>query len=248
MATGAPATTRSYRGRWSASDEAGPMSTVRLVLARHAESVWNVEERYQGQADSGLTPRGRRQAEELGAWLAESVGPVTLVLSSDSPRAAATAAPYAARTRQRVKFDPRLREVDTGSWTGRSFPEIAAAFPAVVRAAADGDDVRRGDGETFAELWRRVGAALDDGAAAADAQAVGRGQPTVCVFTHGGPIRVAAAAVVGAAAPGHRAMAPPTNCSVTVLEVPRARRGLECGQLVQYNAQVAAADRPSRAE
>ena len=219
------------------------MSAVRVLLARHGESVWNLEERYQGQGDSGLTPRGRDQAHRLAGWLVNAVGEVDRVISSDLPRARDTAAAYAARTGLDVELDARLREIDVGDWTGRPFLEVAAELPAVVGAAAEGLDVRRGGGETFMELRERVDAAL----AVAVSAVAGRGKnghrPTVCVFTHGGPIRVAAAAAVGVEPPGHQAMASPTNCSLTVLDL-----GARPSRIVQYNAQIVPADRPSRAE
>ncbi len=47
-----------------------PLST--LLAIRHGETVWNVEERFQGHEDSPLTVNGRRQVDALGvgcrAW------------------------------------------------------------------------------------------------------------------------------------------------------------------------------------
>ena len=45
------------------------MTTV--YLARHGESDWNVERRWQGHADRPLTERGREQARALAERLAE---------------------------------------------------------------------------------------------------------------------------------------------------------------------------------
>jgi len=42
---------------------------VRLLLARHGESVWNAERRFQGRTDVALSARGRAQAEALGRAL-----------------------------------------------------------------------------------------------------------------------------------------------------------------------------------
>src|ERR671933_115137 len=41
------------------------VSNRTILLARHGESDWNTENRWQGHADRPLTERGRRQAEAL---------------------------------------------------------------------------------------------------------------------------------------------------------------------------------------
>ncbi|MEV0715379.1 histidine phosphatase family protein [Asanoa sp. NPDC050611] len=184
---------------------------VRVVLVRHGESRWNVEERYQGQADSGLTARGHEQAETAAAVLAARFGAADLVLSSDLPRARDTAEAYAGPAGLPVREDPRLREIDVGAWNGRTFAEVATAYPVQLAAFERGEDVRRGGGETFAELRERVWTALTEAA-----EEVGAG--TLLAFAHGGPIRVAAAAALRVPPPGQRGFAPPVNCSLTVLD------------------------------
>jgi len=184
---------------------------VRLVLVRHGESRWNAEERYQGQADSGLTAIGRAQAETAADVLVARFGTADLVLASDLPRARDTAEAYARRVGSPVREDARLREIDVGDWTGRTFADVAAAHPDQLAAFERGEDVRRGGGETFAELRERVWATLT--AAAAEA-----GSGTVLAFAHGGSIRVAAAAALAVPTPGQRGFAPPVNCSLTVID------------------------------
>jgi probable phosphoglycerate mutase len=224
------------------------MTTARVVLARHGESAWNVEERYQGHADSGLTDLGRGQAKRLADWLNEQNWPRPDILgSSDLPRALDTAAPYAESLGLEPVVDARLREVDTGSWTGRLFTEIAAAYPADVAAAARGDDVRRGDGETFAEVRQRVWAALTDLCRRAVEVHEGPGSPFVVAFAHGGTLRVAAAQAAGAPVPGHRFFAPPPNCSVTLLDLDLAREGTN-GRLVGYSVPTTVGATASRTE
>ena len=44
-----------------------PLTT--LLAIRHGETVWNVEERFQGHEDSPLTANGRRQVAALGRRL-----------------------------------------------------------------------------------------------------------------------------------------------------------------------------------
>ncbi|QOR69514.1 histidine phosphatase family protein [Ruania alkalisoli] len=185
------------------------MTTIHLV--RHGEAVWNAEGKYQGQADSGLTELGHEQAHSAAAWLRDSFPRIDGVACSDLPRVRDTAAPFLTAIGHSPQVDSRLREIDVGSWAGRTFEEVATAEPASVAAAARGEDVRRGGGETFAELRRRVVAALDE--------LVASHQPgaTLVVFTHGGPIRVATAAALGVPIPGHHPIGSPDNCSVTTL-------------------------------
>jgi glucosyl-3-phosphoglycerate phosphatase len=210
------------------------MSWVRLVLVRHGESRWNVEGRYQGQQDSGLTEAGRAQAELAAELLADRYGTADLVLSSDLPRARDTAEAYRRRVGCDVREDGRLREIDVGSWGGRTRAEVAAAHPDEVTLFDSGVDITRGGGETFRQLRERVWTALSE--------AVGG---TVVVFTHGGPVRVATAAALGVPSPGERAFAPVSNCSLTVID----RDGPDgTHRLVAYNAPTAAGSRATALE
>ena len=120
----------------------------------------------------------------------------------------ATAAPAEAALGIRAQVDPRLREIDVGTWAGLTWPEVAAADGATLAAWQGGRDVRRGGGETFAELRSRVWAVVDEFASV---------NGTVLVFTHGGPIRVAVAEALGLPLLGERLLAPVDNCSLTEL-------------------------------
>jgi 2,3-bisphosphoglycerate-dependent phosphoglycerate mutase len=44
---------------------------INLVLLRHGESTWNLENRFTGWTDVDLTPRGREEAQEAGRLLAD---------------------------------------------------------------------------------------------------------------------------------------------------------------------------------
>jgi broad specificity phosphatase PhoE len=200
---------------------------VTIHLIRHAESLWNVEGRYQGQGDSGLTELGHAQARELAESLARLVPKVDLVFASDLPRVLDTAAPALSALGLDATPDSRLRELDMGSWSGRLFAELAETEPELVAAAAAGSDVRRGGGETFAELRIRVAEALDDIAARClEAPA----DPVALVFTHGGPIRVGVAETLGLPSPGNLRLGGLLNCSITTLQQVGSRR-----RLLRYN-------------
>ena len=62
----------------------------RLLLLRHGQSEWNVDGRWQGDADPPLTAEGRHQAAPAASALAD-LGPFSAVWSSDLIRATATA-------------------------------------------------------------------------------------------------------------------------------------------------------------
>src|SRR5205823_1577409 len=100
---------------------------VRILLARHGETIFNVEGRWQGQSDSSLTDRGLAQSRQLARALADE--PITAVYSSDLGRAVQTAAEIARLHKLDVTTDARLREIHTGDWTAKSHAELTAEFP-----------------------------------------------------------------------------------------------------------------------
>lgn len=151
-----------------------------LHLARHGETDWNREGRWQGQMNTSLNERGREQARTL----AESVRdePIAAVYASDLDRAVETAQIVAQTIGVRVRRDGRLRELNFGRWEGLTTAEIEMRFPQeVARWRADGG-VAGGGGESYEQMGERVVAALREIAAT-------HPQEHVLVVLHGGPIR-----------------------------------------------------------
>lgn len=201
------------------------MDACRLVLVRHGESEWNASGILQGHLGPGLTALGHAQAAATADLLARVHPGPALIARSDLPRVVETAAPSEARWPDvEVVVDERLREIDLGSWSGRTRAEVAVDDPDGMAAWERGEDVRRGGGETYAEVGVRMDAVLADLAERAAGQ-------TVYVFTHGGPVRVAVAAAVGRTGRGGEVLAPVGNCAVSVVE----HRG-DHRRLVSYNA------------
>src|SRR3977135_652920 len=95
---------------------------VRILLARHGETLFNVEGRWQGQSDSPLTERGLAQARELGRAL--STEALAAVYSSDLGRAVQTAHEVAAPHGLTVRAEVLLREIETGGFSGKDRAEI----------------------------------------------------------------------------------------------------------------------------
>lgn len=141
-----------------------------LLLARHGETDWNREGRWQGWADPPLNDTGRSQARQLAEEL-RSI-PFDAVFSSDLRRAHETAEILAAPHGVPVVADPGLREIDIGSWSGLTRAEITERFP---------DGVRQ-DGETHEQHGARVREAV---VRIARAHLGGR----ILLVGHGGTIR-----------------------------------------------------------
>jgi broad specificity phosphatase PhoE len=206
--------------------------TIELVLLRHGESLWNAEDRYQGQQGTGLSPLGHHQAKLAAEYLRGT--DFDAVVASDLQRVTETLKPYVDSGCPPVRLDPRWREIDVGTWGGRTFAEVLAEEPDVVAAFARGEDVARGGGETFAQLRTRVWKAVADIAAS--------GARRVLVGTHGGPIRVAAAAALRLPPGGQVLLDPPVNCSITTLRVDPE---LTATSLTTYNTATSAVAEPA---
>lgn len=128
---------------------------VRILLARHGETVFNVEGRWQGQSDSPLTERGVAQARELARALADE--PIAAVYSSDLGRAMNTALEVAAMHKLQVQTDTRLREIDTGRWTGKNGAQIDAELPGARATWSEAPStMRMPEGETVLEAQTRA--------------------------------------------------------------------------------------------
>src|SRR5215469_12100275 len=98
-----------------------------LFVARHGQTDWNFEHRWQGHADPPLNATGRAQSVALGESLAGLR--IDLVVSSDLRRTSETAELAAARLGLAVELDPRLREVDVGEWSGLTSAQVEERFP-----------------------------------------------------------------------------------------------------------------------
>ena len=136
-----------------------------ILLARHGETDWNRDGRYQGHADEPLNDTGRAQSRELAERLrGESI---VAVYASDLRRASETGEIVARILELPLSVDPRLREIDVGSWQGRTRAELDGAV---------------WDGETYDRHRLRVVAAL---------RAIARTHRGECVLVvaHGGTLR-----------------------------------------------------------
>jgi broad specificity phosphatase PhoE len=132
-----------------------------LYLVRHGETDWNREQRLQGTRDVPLNEAGVAQAHELADYF--TALPIACVVTSPLVRASETAAFLADACACPLHVDARLSEIDHGSWSGMTLPDIGQRFPALV----DHEQLRpeafdTSGGERLPDVYRRVSDVLAD--------------------------------------------------------------------------------------
>lgn len=150
---------------------------MELWLIRHGETLWNRQQRAQGQLDIPLSELGVAQAEALAQRLKHTK--FAALISSDLSRAYRTAEICAAQLEMPIVTDPAWREIHCGEIQGLTLPEIEAKGLSMrhkpVQYAWLG-------GESRSDVMQRVEQAM-----------LRLHQPyaeaRVAVFTHGGTIR-----------------------------------------------------------
>ncbi|ROP62197.1 putative phosphoglycerate mutase [Enterobacter sp. BIGb0383] len=158
---------------------------MKIFLTRHGETQWNACNRLQGQLDSPMTPRGRRQISALCAAL-EGEG-IDSVISSPLGRATEAAGQIAAHLQRPLQFDARLMERCFGILDGK-IPEGDDA-EAMARIYSGDASFRPEGGESRTDTEERMIASLREMAVT---------QPgNVCVVSHGHAIQTVIALLSG---------------------------------------------------
>ena len=164
---------------------------MRILLARHGETAWNAEGRYQGQEDIPLSTVGEAQARALGERLR----------NVHIDRAVASPLSRALRTAQLALGDERssllhtdagLMEIAHGEWEGLLAHEIGERDPDRLRAWRDAPhEVVMPQGESLQHVLDRAWPAL---ARACDGLG---GDDTLLVVAHDAVNRVLLCRVMG---------------------------------------------------
>lgn len=133
---------------------------MRILLARHGETPWNAEGRYQGQRDIALSPVGEGQAQALGRRLAEV--PITRAVASPLARARRTAELALGEARRGLlRLDEGLAEINHGEWEGLLASEIRERDPERLRQWREQPDaVLMPGGESLPQVAERAWAAF----------------------------------------------------------------------------------------
>jgi broad specificity phosphatase PhoE len=185
---------------------------VRLLLARHGQTDWNADRRFQGHTDTALSERGRAQAHALGRALRGHR--VTAAYVSPMRRAVETA--EIALADAGIPFTPieALRELSLGAWEGCTVDEIRQQdgdpYAAWLRAPLDCPPP---GAEPLHDVRDRVLAAVEEiGSTHGDGDAL--------LIAHGGVISVYACHLLGCSF-NQLWRLRVDNCSLTVAKPPR---------------------------
>jgi probable phosphoglycerate mutase len=133
---------------------------VKILLARHGETAWNAEGRYQGQEDIPLSSVGETQARALGARLRDVR--IDRAVASPLSRALRTAQLALGDTRlSLLHTDAGLMEIAHGEWEGLLAHEIRDRDPDRLRAWRDAPhEVLMPQGESLQHVLDRAWPAL----------------------------------------------------------------------------------------
>lgn len=154
---------------------------VSVYLARHGQTAYNLERRFQGHLPVALDETGIEQAADL-AERASGYEWATL-WCSPLLRARETADIVAGRIGLQPREEPRMMETDAGDWTDRLFVDVQAEDPDGFAGFIEGrPDFGFPGGESFAQQGVRVAAALAD---------IEQGELPALVVCHGVVIRIA---------------------------------------------------------
>jgi probable phosphoglycerate mutase len=138
---------------------------MRIVLARHGETPWNAEGRYQGQTDIPLSSTGQAQAEALGQRLKDFQ--IDRAVASPLSRARRTAELALGSARPPLlQLDADLQEIAHGEWEGLLASEIEEKDPARLRAwREEPETVLMPGGESLRQVldraWRGLSRATE---------------------------------------------------------------------------------------
>lgn len=89
---------------------------IKIYIARHGETSWNVEGRIQGRSDPDLSPKGVAQSLELLEQLKDR--PISAIYTSTLQRSILTAQPIAKFLNLPIQKQPELDEIAFGIMEG----------------------------------------------------------------------------------------------------------------------------------
>jgi broad specificity phosphatase PhoE len=161
---------------------------AKLILARHGETVWNVEKIYRGRADVNLDEVGIKQAELLGKYL--SNWKLEAIYSSPVKRALDTANIVARYQKIGVYVAEGLIDFDYGEWQSLPEQEVTRLYPALLDEWHNNPHkVKMPGGESLEDVRRRAIEVVND--------ALSKYQGSVVLVSHRVVIKVLICSLLG---------------------------------------------------
>ena len=149
-----------------------------ITLIRHGETEWNLSGRWQGHADSPLSPCGLSQAKALGERILGEE--FDFYFSSDLGRAMHTSKLVGGPSGMIAESNSGFRERDLGVLEGLNTNEMEQSQPGAYKSFRnDGPDFQVPNGESFRQFYDRCANAIEE---LAQKYRGGR----IAVVTHGG--------------------------------------------------------------
>ena len=181
-----------------------------LLLIRHGQTDWNIEDRAQGLTNNPLNKKGIAQAEDLAEKIASTYSDITAIYASDLDRAFVTAQIIGNRLHLPVKKREQLRERNNGAAEGLTTEEEQVLYGASEKMLDQlypnyrqrWDHTSIPGAESYNELLKRVKNELIDIAT----KHLGE---QVAVFAHGEILGIFVSDLLGKEKPLHL-----PNCSI----------------------------------
>ena len=159
-----------------------------LILVRHGETEWNVEEVFRGRIDIELNETGLRQTELLAQYL--SGLNIDAVYSSPLRRALNTAEVIARYHKLKVEIASGLTDFNYGKWQGLLHQEVKRRYKKLhLQWLENPHLIRMPDGESLDEVRERALTVVDE--------VVAKHEGTVVLVSHRVVNKVLTCALLG---------------------------------------------------
>jgi len=132
-----------------------------IILARHGETEWNVEEIFRGRIDIELNETGIKQARLLAEYLSDVE--IQAIYSSPLKRALRTAEIIASYHKLDIEITPGLIDFNYGQWQGLPHQEVEDKYKELYTKWTNSpDQVKIPEGESLDEVRGRARGVVND--------------------------------------------------------------------------------------
>ncbi len=132
-----------------------------IILVRHGETEWNIEEIFRGRIDIEMNETGIKQAELLAEYLGDLK--IDAIHSSPLKRALKTAEIITGYHKLDVEIASGLIDLNYGKWQGLSHPEVKDKYKELYGEwISSPERVKMPAGESLDEVRERARGVVDD--------------------------------------------------------------------------------------